>query len=175
MGRFHFVMGRFAAGPGGAASPLPDSSPHREGRRPRCPIRCCTGNEDVAPPIFLLSSHADGVRLKFRGDLHDPELDGGGNLVYRYDADSESAAPEPETEKPKGPTEADVQRLADEIKSLARPPTMTEARDQAQRMFGKTLSRGVFALLKADWNRYGLDLVKGDTLAEKLIVPLGKR
>ena len=55
----------------------------------------------VAPPIFLLSSHADGVRLKFRGDLHDPELDGGGNLVYWYDADSESAAPEPE--KPKGP------------------------------------------------------------------------
>ena len=85
------------------------------------------------------------------------------------------AARAPEPENPKGPTEADVQRLADEIKSLARPPTMTEARDLAQRMFGKTLSSGVFALLKADWNRYGLDLVKGDTLAEKLIVPLGKR
>ena len=41
------------------------------------------------------------------------------------------AAPTPEPEKPKGPTEADVQRLADEIKSLARPPTMTEARDLA--------------------------------------------
>ena len=105
---------------------------------------------------------------------HDPEFYGGGNLVYWYDADSQSAAL-PEQEKPKGPTDADVRRLADEIKSLARPPTMTEARDQAQRMFGKTLSRGVFALLKADWNRYGLDLVKGDTLAEKLIVPLGKR
>ena len=94
--------------------------------------------------------------------------------MYWYDADSQSAAL-PEQEKPKGPTDADVRRLADEIKSLARPPTMTEARDLAQRMFGKTLSRGVFALLKADWNRYGLDLVKGDTLAEKLIVPLGKR
>jgi hypothetical protein len=81
----------------------------------------------VAPPIFLLSSHADGVRLKFCGDLHNPQLDGGGNLVYWYYAGSGSAAPEPEPEKPKGPTEADVQRLADEIKSLARPLTMTEA------------------------------------------------
>ena len=44
----------------------------------------------------------------------------GGNLVYWYDADSQSAAP-PEQEKPKGPTDADVRRLADEIKSLKRP------------------------------------------------------
>ena len=85
------------------------------------------------------------------------------------------AARASEPEKPKGPTEADVQCLADEIKSPPQKKNMTEARDLAQRMFGKTLSRGVFALLKADWNRYGLDLVKGDTLAEKLIVPLGKR
>ena len=26
---------------------------HREGQRPRCPIRRCTGNEDVAPPVWL--------------------------------------------------------------------------------------------------------------------------
>ena len=71
---------------------------------------------------MLFSFYADGVQVEFRGDLHDPELDGGGNLVYWYDADSESAAPAPEPEKPKGSTEADVQRLADEIKSLARPP-----------------------------------------------------
>ena len=32
-------MGRFAS--------------HREGQRPRCPIRRHTGNEDVAPPISL--------------------------------------------------------------------------------------------------------------------------
>ena len=128
----------------------------------------------VAPPIFLLSSHADGVRLKFRGDLHDPELDGGGNLVYWYDAGSGSAAPAPEPEKPKGPTEADVQRLADEIKSLARPPTMTEARDLAKRIFGRFHGRPVFELLKADWERYGLEVVKGDSLAQKLICPLKK-
>ena len=84
------------------------------------------------------------------------------------------AARAPEPEKPKGPTEADVQRLADEIKSLARPPTMTEARDLAAKIFGKYFSRDVFNLLKADWNRYGLQITKGDTLAQKLIVPLKK-
>ena len=26
---------------------------HREGQRPRCPIRRHTGNEDVAPPVWL--------------------------------------------------------------------------------------------------------------------------
>ena len=26
---------------------------HREGQRPRCPIRRCAGNEDVAPPVRL--------------------------------------------------------------------------------------------------------------------------
>ena len=88
-----------------------------------------------------------------------------------------SAAPAPEPEKPKGPTEADVQRLADEIKSLARPPTMTEARGLAQKIFGNYFGRSVFDLLRADWGKYGLEVAKGDTLAQKLIVPLkrGKR
>ena len=45
----------------------------------------------------------------------------GGNLMYWYDADAQNAAL-PEPEKPKGPTDADVRRLADEIKSLKRPP-----------------------------------------------------
>ena len=80
----------------------------------------------------------------------------------------------PEPEKPKGPTEADIQRLADEIKSLARPPTMTEARDLAKRIFGRFHGRPVFELLKADWERYGLEVVKGDSLAQKLICPLKK-
>ena len=40
MRRFDFFMGRFAAGPGGTASPLPA-------------IRRHTGNEDVAPPVRL--------------------------------------------------------------------------------------------------------------------------
>ena len=156
MGRFDFVMGRFAVGPGGAASPLPDSLLH--GQRGRC-------------PSLLFSFYADGVRVEFRGGLHDPQLDGGGNLVYWYDADSQSAALT-EQEKPKGPTEADVQRLADEIKSLARPPTMTEVRDLAMKLYGRYAGRPVFELLKADWKKFGLDVVKGDTLAQKLIVPI---
>ena len=51
---------------------------------------------------------------------------------------------------------------------------MTEVRLLSQEMFGKTLSRSLFNLLKADWNKYGLEVVRGDTLAEKLIVPLSK-
>jgi hypothetical protein len=105
---------------------------------------------------------------------HDPQLDGGGNLVYWYDADDAQSAALPEPEKPKGPTDADVRRLADEIKSLKRPPTMTEVRDLAIKMFGRYAGRPVFELLKADWKKFGLDVVKGDTLAQKLIVPLEK-
>ena len=51
---------------------------------------------------------------------------------------------------------------------------MTEVRTLAQEMFGKTLSRSLFDLLKADWKKYGLEVVKGDSLAEKLIVPCDK-
>ena len=76
--------------------------------------------------------------------------------------------------KPKGPTDADIRRLADEIKSLKRLPTMTEVRDLAIKMFGRYAGRPVFELLKADWKKFGLDVVKGDTLAQKLIVPLEK-
>ena len=31
---------------------------HREGQRPRCPIRRRTGNEDVAPPVWLNSARS---------------------------------------------------------------------------------------------------------------------
>ena len=124
------------------------------------------------PLPSLLSSHADGVRLNFRGGLHDPQLDGGGNLVYWYDAGSGSAASALEPEKPKDSTEADVQRLADEIKSFARPPTMTEARDLAVKMHGNRIGRMIYAMLKEDLRKYGLCIAHGNSLAQKLIVPL---
>ena len=88
-----------------------------------------------------------------------------------FNADAQSADL-PEPEKPKGPTDADVRRLADEIKSLKRPPTMTEVRDLAMKLYGKNVGRAVYSLLKEDLNKYGLQVVRGDTLAEKLIVPL---
>ena len=91
--------------------------------------------------------------------------------MYWYDADAQNAAL-PEPEKPKGPTDADVRCLADEIKSLKRPPTMTEVRTLALKVFGKTHGSAIYELLRTDWNRYGLDLVKGDTLAQKLVVPM---
>ena len=53
MRRFEIFMRRFAAAHGAFPSPswgvLP---PYREEGRPRCPIRRCAGNADVAPPIF---------------------------------------------------------------------------------------------------------------------------
>ena len=48
---------------------------------------------------------------------------------------------------------------------------MTEVRAISNKLFGKNISRGVLDILKADWKKYGLEIVKGDTLAEKLIVP----
>ena len=49
---------------------------------------------------------------------------------------------------------------------------MTEVRDLAMKLFGKNVGRAVYSLLKEDLNKYGLRVVRGDTLAEKLIVPL---
>ena len=74
--------------------------------------------------------------------------------------------------KPKGPTDADVRRLADEIKSLKRPPTMMEVRTTAHKLFGKHFGSSVYDIFKKDWNKHGLSVVKGDTLAQKLVVPL---
>ena len=51
---------------------------------------------------------------------------------------------------------------------------MTEARDLAAKIFGTYLGRPVFELLRKDFCKYGLKVVKGDTLAQKLIVPLTK-
>ena len=51
---------------------------------------------------------------------------------------------------------------------------MTEVRALSQKLFGNYLGRNVFDLLKVDWHKYGLEVVKGDTLAQKLIVPLKK-
>ena len=49
---------------------------------------------------------------------------------------------------------------------------MTEVRDLAIKIFGRYAGRPVFELLKSDWKKFGLDVIKGDTLAQKLIVPL---
>ena len=75
--------------------------------------------------------------------------------MYWYDADAQSAAL-PEPEKPKGPTDADVRRLADEIKSLKRPPTMTEVRDLAVKLYGKNVGIAVYSLPTEYLNKYVL-------------------
>jgi hypothetical protein len=66
-------------------------------------------------------------------------------------------------------------RLADEIKSLKRPPTMMEVRTIAHKLFGKHFGSSVYDILKNDWNKYGLTVVKGDTLAQKLVVSLEQK
>ena len=49
---------------------------------------------------------------------------------------------------------------------------MTEVRDLAAKIFGRTLGRAIYVLIKADWNKYGLEAITGDSLAEKLVVPI---
>jgi hypothetical protein len=51
---------------------------------------------------------------------------------------------------------------------------MTEVRALAEKIFTKYLGRSISELLKADWNKYGLQVVRGDSLAQKLIVPMEK-
>ena len=86
------------------------------------------------------------------------------------------AAPRPRTRKAQRPHRSRclAPRGRNQIPSPPQKKTMTEARDLAAKIFGKYFSRDVFDLLKADWNRYGLQITKGDTLAQKLIVPLKK-
>ena len=47
---------------------------------------------------------------------------------------------------------------------------MTEVRDLAMKLHDRYAGRLVFELLKADWKKFGFDVVKGDALAQKLIV-----
>ena len=49
---------------------------------------------------------------------------------------------------------------------------MTEVRDYAQSSLGRTAGRAAYSLLKADWSKYGLEVTTGDSLAEKLVVPI---
>ena len=51
---------------------------------------------------------------------------------------------------------------------------MTEVRDLAVKIFGRTLGRAIYSLIKADWNKYGLEVITGDSLAEKLVVSIKK-
>jgi hypothetical protein len=130
-------------------------------------VRTATTSAQASTPA-LSKKRCD----RYAAASHDPQLDGGGNLVHWYDSGSGSAVSAPESEKPKDPTEADVQRLADEIKSFARPPTMTEARDLAVKMHGNRIGRMIYAMLKEDLRKYGLCIAHGNSLAQKLIVPL---
>ena len=47
---------------------------------------------------------------------------------------------------------------------------LTEVRDLAMKLHGRYAGRLVFELSKAYWKKFGLDVVKGDALAQKLIV-----
>jgi hypothetical protein len=51
---------------------------------------------------------------------------------------------------------------------------LTEVRDLAAKIFGRTLVRAIYALIKADWNKYGLEVITGDSQSEKLVVPIKK-
>ena len=48
-------------------------------------------------------------------------------------------------------------------------------RDYAQNCLGRTAGRAAYSLLKADRSKYGLEVTIGDSLAEKLMVPIKNR
>ncbi len=101
---------------------------------------------------------------------HDPAIDGGGKLVYWHDAEPLSTQKPTPVAEPKGPTEEDVKALADAIKAMARPPTLTQARKKAEELFGRGAGWELFEMLKKDLSAYGLKLGTGDSPAQKLIV-----
>ncbi len=101
---------------------------------------------------------------------HDKEIDG---EEERYWHEAEPAAGGPQAaQKPKGPTEDDVKRLADAVKGCKRPPTLTEARKMSADMFGRQGNKA-FDKLKTDLAKYGLEEKPGDTLAQKILVGIG--
>ena len=101
---------------------------------------------------------------------HDPEVDGGGKLMFWYEVDDASAAPKPAAPVPS--VEDDATALAKAIAKLTRPPTQTEARQFAAKFFGKTI-RGKAAYEKVIDNPsgYGLELKPGDKPSQRLVCP----
>ena len=101
---------------------------------------------------------------------HDPEVDGGGRLMFWYEADEETAASKPAAPVPS--VEDDAAALAKAIAKLSRPPTQTEARQFAAKFFGKkTRGESAYAKVIDNPSGYGLELKPGDTPAQKILCP----
>ena len=104
---------------------------------------------------------------------HDPETDGGGRLMFWYEADEESAAPKPAAKAPSA--EEDASALAAAIAKMPRPPTLTEAREKAIKLFAnKKRGNSAYKLLADNPDKFGLQLRPGESPAQKLFFPVSK-
>jgi hypothetical protein len=104
---------------------------------------------------------------------HDPEVDGGGKLMFWYEVDDASAAPKPAAPVPS--VEDDATALAKAIAKLTRPPTQTEARQFAAKFFGKAIrGKAAYAKVIDNLSGYGLELKSGDSPAQRLLCPRSK-
>ena len=101
---------------------------------------------------------------------HDPEVDGGGKLMFWYEVDDASAAPKPAAPVPS--VEDDATALAKAIAKLSRPPTLTEARELSRNMFGRQHGDQMFKRVTGSLSKYGLIIRQGTMPSQKLICAL---
>ncbi len=110
-----------------------------------------------------------GKRPMKRIRHHDPAVDGGGRLMYWHEVDD---APTAATAATISPTEADSAALAAAIAKEPRPPTLTETRQLARRLFGKIRAAAAYDMVMNDLGSFGLELRPGATPAQKLVCPV---
>ncbi len=113
-----------------------------------------------------------GKRPMKRIRHHDPAIDGGGNLMYWHEVDDDAPAAAPAATASQ--TEADSAALATAIAKEPRPPSLTEARQLARRLFGRARADAAYGMVTKDSTRFGLEIRPGAKLAQKFIWPLAK-
>ena len=101
---------------------------------------------------------------------HDPEIDGGGRLMFWYEVDAGPAAAKPAAAV--SPVEDDAAALAEAIAEMARPPTLTEAREFSRNKFGRRIGDQLFKRITANPAKYGLATRQGAMPSQKLLCAL---
>ena len=93
--------------------------------------------------------------------------------MFWYEVDAVSAAPKPAAKTPV--PEEDAAALAAAIAKMPRPPTLTEAREKAIKLFAnKRRGNAAYKLLADNSEKFGLQLRLGESPAQKLFSPLSK-
>ena len=104
---------------------------------------------------------------------HDPDLDGGGRLMFWYEVDAAPPAAKPAAAVPS--VEEDAAALAAAIAKMVRPPTLTEAREKSIKLFAnKRRGNMAYKLMADNPAKFGLQFRLGETPSQKLVFPVAK-